>query len=184
MKRRTRKNMKRRTMRSRQGRTLRIQSTETRTSTQTADPCLSFFCYFSKTLPEPPDPESEKTPQIRQKQNVKIPKFQESSKVNATSPSKPHPLPHKKNLKFPKVSPKWYLSGTKKEHKHKEFGQNPPLPDPPPPQGTPTPQILYVGASFPFRIQEKGLHKEFCRGGVLGALKFFMLDFFACFLCT
>ena len=34
------------------------------------------------------------------------------------------------------------------------------------------------GASFPFKIQEKCLHKEF-RGGVLGAPIFFMLNFFA-----
>ena len=46
-----------------------------------------------------------------------------------------------------------------------------------------TPQILCVfGASFPFKIQEKGLHKEFRGGGgVSGAPKFFALNFFAFF---
>ena len=52
------------------------------------------------------------------------------------------------------------ISGTKREHKHKEFGQKPSLPDPSP-KGPLTPQILYVGASFPFRMQDNGLHKEF-----------------------
>ena len=37
------------------------------------------------------------------------------------------------------------------------------------------------GASFPFRIQEKAYIKNFEGGGLLGALKFFMLNFFACF---
>ena len=50
-----------------------------------------------------------------------------------------------------------------------------------PPQGPLTPQLLYVWGLFPFKIQEKGLHKEFRRGGVLGAPKFFLRNFFTCF---
>ena len=44
----------------------------------------------------------------------------------------------------------------------------------------PWPHKFFVfGASFPFKIQEEGLRKEFRGGGVLGAPNFFMLNFFA-----
>ena len=70
-------------------------------------------------------------------------------------------------------------SGTKKGHKHKEFGQKPPLPDPP--QGTPEPaHSLCLGPLFPFKYRKKAYIKNFERG-VLGAAKFFMLNFFTCF---
>ena len=42
-----------------------------------------------------------------------------------------------------------HLSGTKQGHKHKEFGQKPPSPDPPS-KGPLTPQILYVWRSLFF----------------------------------
>ena len=47
-------------------------------------------------------------------------------------------------------------------------------------QGTPDlANSLCLGPLFLSKIQEKGLHKEFRRGGVLRAPKFFMLNFFA-----
>ena len=49
----------------------------------------------------------------------------------------------------------------KKSINIENLGRNPPSQTPPPPKGPLIPQILYVGASFPFRTQEKGLHKEF-----------------------
>ena len=59
-------------------------------------------------------------------------------------------------------------SGTKKGHKHKEFGQNPPLPDPPP-KGPLTPQILQVWGLFSLRNTAKRPTYRISKGGVLGA---------------
>ena len=74
-------------------------------------------------------------------------------------------------------------SGTKKGHKHKEFGQKPPLPDPPPKKPL-TPQILSVWGLFSLQnTQEKAYINNFEGGGFLGAPNFFMLNFFACFFC-
>ena len=71
--------------------------------------------------------------------------------MSGRTPGSPrHPLPDIRGL-------------LKKGHKHKEFGQKP-LPDTPRPKN-PWPRKFFVFvASFPFRIQEKGIHKE-CRGG-------------------
>ena len=74
---------------------------------------------------------------------------------------------------FAGIRSSWILfddsfSGALKKHKHKEFGQKPPPSQTPPPKRPLTPQILYVGASFPFRIQAKGLHKEFWGAGSWG----------------
>ena len=68
----------------------------------------------------------------------------------------------------------------KKGHKHKDFGQKPPVPDPP--KGPLTLQILYVWGLFSLQnTGKRRLHKEFRGAGVLGARKFSMLNFFACF---
>ena len=61
------------------------------------------------------------------------------------------------------------LSGTKKGHKHKQLWQKLPLPDPPPPRDPWPAKFFMFGASFPFKRKEKGPHKEFRPGGVLGA---------------
>ena len=68
-------------------------------------------------------------------------------------------------LKSLVLVPNQRSSGAKKGHKHKEFGQNPP----PPPRPPPKRKIFMFGASFTFKIQEKGLHKEFRGWGVLEA---------------
>ena len=71
-------------------------------------------------------------------------------------------------------------SRTKKGHKHKEFGQKPPSQTPP--QGPPDPgNSLFLGPLFPSKYRKKAYIENFERGGVLGAPKFFMLNFFACF---
>ena len=90
--------------------------------------------------------------------------------------------------KLPKISPKVALKFTpkvlvqepKKEHKHKEFGQKSPLPDPPP-QGTPDPTNSLCWG--PSEYRKKAYTKNF-EGGILEAPKFFTLDFFACFFRT
>ena len=55
---------------------------------------------------------------------------------------------------------------------------------PPPPKDPWTRKFFMVGASFPFKMQEKGLQKEFRGGGSLGAPKLFMLNFFGACFCT
>ena len=60
----------------------------------------------------------------------------------------------------------------------KNLGRTPP--PTPPPQAPLTLQILYAWGLFSLQNTGKGLHEEF-RGGVLGAPKFFTLNFFACF---
>ena len=58
-----------------------------------------------------------------------------------------------------------FLSGTKKAHKHKEFGQNPPFPDPPP-KGTPDPvNSLCLGRLFPSQSRKEAYIKNFEGGG-------------------
>ena len=51
-------------------------------------------------------------------------------------------------------------------HKHKEFQQKPPM-QTPPRQGAPDPPKFFMhGASLPFKMQEKPMHKEFQGGGL------------------
>ena len=55
----------------------------------------------------------------------------------------------------------------KKGHKHNEFGQKPPLPDPP--QETPDPaNSLCLGPLFPLKYRKKAYIKKFERGGSWG----------------
>ena len=54
-----------------------------------------------------------------------------------------------------------------------------------PPQGTPDPgNSLCLGPLLPSKYRQNAYLKNFEGGGVWGALKFFMLNFFACFFCT
>ena len=57
----------------------------------------------------------------------------------------------------------------------KNLAEPPPLPRPHPQE------ILYVWGLFSLQNTGKGIHKELRGGRVLGAPKFFMLNFFACF---
>ena len=71
------------------------------------------------------------------------------------------------------------LQEPKKGINVKNLGRNPPSQTPPIKRPPDPANSLFWGLFF-FKIQERGLHKE-CRGGVLGAPKFFMLNSFACF---
>ena len=75
-------------------------------------------------------------------------------------------------------------SGTKPGHKHKESRQNPPPPPEPPPRDPSPCKFFMFCSSFPFKIQEKGFMFGRTSRGILGAPKFFMLNFFACFFCA
>ena len=73
-------------------------------------------------------------------------------------------------------------SGTKKGHKHKEFGQKAPLPDPP--QGTPDPPNPFcLGPLFPSKYRKKAYIKNFERGGLWGP-KILYAEFLRVLFCT
>ena len=73
------------------------------------------------------------------------------------------------------------IQAPKKGINIEKFDRNPPPKTPPPSNGPLTPQMLFIWGLFPSKCRKYAKRKAF-RG--LGAPKFFMLKFFACFRCT